>query len=201
LSTPRFLRLLEARQVSATFFLLGTQVARAQGLAAELAAAGHEIALHGHEHRCLLARGPRSTYEDLARARDIVAAATGRIPRWWRPPYGVLTGPALRAARRLGLTPLLWTAWGRDWTSTATPDTVYRTVTRTLRGGGTILLHDSDVTSAPGSWQATLGALPRLLDHCQDQGLRVGPMAEHYHHEPQPSVNGVAADTWKGPIP
>jgi peptidoglycan/xylan/chitin deacetylase (PgdA/CDA1 family) len=201
LSTPRFLRLLEARQVSATFFLLGAQVARANGLAAELAAAGHEIAVHGHEHRCLLARGPQATYDDLARARDVIATATGRVPRWWRPPYGVLTSGALRAARRLELTPLLWTSWGRDWTSTATPDTVYRTVTRTLRGGGTILLHDSDVTSAPGSWQATLGALPRLLDHCQERGLRVGPMAEHHHREPQPSTGEVVAAARKGSLP
>jgi hypothetical protein len=56
---------------------------------------------------------------------------------------------------------------------------VYRTVLADLRGGGTILLHDSDVAAAPGSWRSTLGALPHVLDHCRNQGLAVGPLGEH----------------------
>jgi hypothetical protein len=48
-----------------------------------------------------------------------------------------------------------------------------------LGGGGTILLHDSDVAASVGAWRSTLGALPRLLDECARRGLRVGPLAEH----------------------
>ena len=99
--------------------------------------------------------------------------------RWYRPPYGVLTGAALGAAGRLGLTPVLWTAWGQDWIARATPDSVYRTVLDDLAGGGTVLLHDSDVTSVPGSWRATLGALPRLVATCRERGLTVGPLSGH----------------------
>jgi peptidoglycan/xylan/chitin deacetylase (PgdA/CDA1 family) len=81
--------------------------------------------------------------------------------------------------RRLGLTPTLWTAWGEDWRARATPDSVHRTVTRDLSGGGTILLHDSDCTSAPGSWRITLAALPGVLDTCEAHGWQVGPLREH----------------------
>lgn len=179
LSTPFFLRLLDARGIRATFFLLGPAAARTPGLVREMAAAGHEIAIHGWAHRPLLLRGPRSTYEDLARARDTVGEITGRPPRLFRPPYGVMTTGAHFSARRLGLTPVLWTCWGEDWTSRATPDSVHRTVTVDLDGGGTILLHDSDCTSAPGSWRNALGALPRLLDSCEQHGLRVGPLRDH----------------------
>ncbi|GIH16544.1 polysaccharide deacetylase family protein [Rugosimonospora africana] len=179
LSTPRFLAELERLDVRATFFLLGRWAARSPILAKEIVAAGHEVAVHGYEHRCLLARGAGATYDDLARARDVIADATGEQPRWFRPPYGVLTGAVLTSARRLGLSPVLWTAWGEDWTARATPDSVYRTVVADLAGGGTILLHDSDVTSVPGSWRATLGAVPRLVDTCRARGLRVGPLAEH----------------------
>ncbi|GAA5022832.1 hypothetical protein GCM10025734_79430 [Kitasatospora paranensis] len=100
-------------------------------------------------------------------------------PRWYRPPYGVLSLAALAAARRLDLTPVLWTHWGRDWTAAATPDSVLRTLTRAPLGGGTVLLHDSDVTSAPGAWRSALGALPGLLEQCRKQGLTVGPLGEH----------------------
>ncbi|MEV6944457.1 polysaccharide deacetylase family protein [Streptomyces sp. NPDC051172] len=179
LSTPFFLRTLEEREVTATFFLLGCQARRSPGLVREIAAAGHEIGIHGWLHRPLLLRGPRATYDDLARARDTVGALTGRTPTLFRPPYGVMSTGAHLAARRLGLTPVLWTTWGEDWTARATPDSVHRTVTRDLDGGGTVLLHDSDCTSAPGAWRSALGALPRILDTCEERDLSVGPLREH----------------------
>lgn len=52
----------------------------APDLLADMAAAGHEIALHGWYHRPLLLRGPRATYDDLARARDTGAASPAARP-------------------------------------------------------------------------------------------------------------------------
>jgi len=179
LSTPRFLDVLDRLGVRATFFLLGRWAARAPGLVKEITGAGHEIGLHGYDHRCLLLRGPRATYTDLARGWAVLADLTGAPVRWYRPPYGVLTGAGLGAVRRLGLTPVLWTAWGEDWIGRATPDSVYRTVVADLRGGGTVLLHDSDVTAVPGCWRASLGALPHLVATCRERGLAVGPLTEH----------------------
>lgn len=178
-STPAFLTTLDEYRVSATFFLLGRMLAAAPDLGRELVAAGHEVALHGWSHRCLLARGPRGTYDDLARGYDLIANVTGAPPRLYRPPYGVLTASALHVARRLGLTPVLWTTWGLDWTARATGASVLRTVRANLAGGGTILLHDSDCTSAPGAWRATLAALPPLLAGLRSQGLVVGPLRDH----------------------
>ncbi|WP_198171267.1 polysaccharide deacetylase family protein [Actinoplanes awajinensis] len=86
---------------------------------------------------------------------------------------------ALLGARRLGLTPVLWTAWGRDWTASATPDSVFRAVRRGLSGGGTILLHDSDHSAAPGAFESMLGALPAILVRCRARGFAVGPLHEH----------------------
>jgi peptidoglycan-N-acetylglucosamine deacetylase len=178
-STPRFLDLLSNRGVYATFFLLGAMLTRAPGLGRDLVAAGHEVAVHGWEHRNLLLRGPIATYDELARTRGLIAETTGRIPRFFRPPYGVLTGSALVAARRLDLKPVLWTCWGRDWMPSATPQFVLDTLRSRLTGGGTVLLHDSDCAAPAGAWRSTLGALPRLLDDCAQRGLRVGPLSGH----------------------
>lgn len=179
LSTPFFLRALEEHRIRATFFVLGSMARRSPGLLREMTAAGHEIGIHGWLHRPLLLRGPRATYDDLARARDGVAEITDRLPALFRPPYGVMSTAAHLAARRLQLTPTLWTTWGEDWTRRATADSVHRTVVSDLYGGGTILLHDSDCTSAPGAWRSALSALPRILDSCAELGLAVGPLREH----------------------
>jgi peptidoglycan-N-acetylglucosamine deacetylase len=177
--TPRFLELLAARQVRATFFLLGSMVAQAPQLAAEIAAAGHDIAVHGWDHRYTITRPPWAVRDDLARATDTVAAASGVLPRFYRPPYGVLSAGALTAARALDLTPVLWSAWGREWAAGSTSDSVYGTLLGGLTGGGCVLLHDSDCTSPPGSADAALGALPRLLDECDRRALKPTPLSDH----------------------
>ena len=178
-STPAFLDLLAAHQLRATFFLLGSMVAKAPELAADIADAGHEVGVHGWEHRYTILRGPRAVHDDLARATDAVAAASGTQPRFYRPPYGVLSAGALAAARAQRLTPVLWTCWGREWAAGATPASVYATLVRDLTPGATVLLHDSDCTSPAGASAAALGALPRLLENCAERGLRVGPLADH----------------------
>ncbi|MGF7235242.1 MAG: polysaccharide deacetylase family protein, partial [Frankia sp.] len=48
-----------------------------------------------------------------------------------------------------------------------------------VRPGATLLLHDSDCTSAPGAWHSALGALPELYARCADAGLRLGPLRDH----------------------
>lgn len=178
-STPAFAQVLADYGVRATFFMLGSMVAAAPGLAEEIVAAGHDVGVHGFEHQYLPLRGPRAVRSDLARATECITDATGTRPRLFRPPYGVLSGPALLAARELGLTPVLWTAWGREWAPMATPETVLRTLLRDLGGGATVLLHDSGCTSPAGAWEAGLAALPRLLDECARRSLTVGPVSEH----------------------
>ena len=177
--TPAVLDMLDRLGWTATFFVLGTAARRCPELVTETIRRGHELAVHGDEHRYLIARAPWTAYDDLRRARDTVAEITGTPPRWWRPPYGVLSGPALVAAHRLDLHPVLWSAWGRDWRAEATPDSVVHDLLRRPAGGGTLLLHDSDVTSAPGSWRTTVAALPLLAERLQAMNLSATALREH----------------------
>jgi peptidoglycan/xylan/chitin deacetylase (PgdA/CDA1 family) len=179
-STPHFLDLLADRGVAATFFLLGSFAVRDPGLVRELADAGHEVAVHGWTHECLALVPPRRLAGELARAREALEETTGARVRWYRPPYGVLTAAGVWAARRTGLQTVLWSAWGRDWAAGATPRTIVDRVSRAVRPGGTVLLHDTDRTSAPGSWRRTLAATASLLDGWRDAGVPVGPLREHW---------------------
>ncbi|MDI3100276.1 polysaccharide deacetylase family protein [Streptomyces sp. AN-3] len=178
-STPLFLDVLDGLGVRATFFVLGENVVRHPAQARELARRGHELAVHGWSHDRPWLPSPARDARELRRAVRVVRETTGRTPRWYRPPYGILTTGRWAAARRLGLRPVLWTAWGKDWRQDATPGSVRATVAADLRGGGTVLLHDTDHASAPGSWRAALAALPGLVGDCRAAGLEVGPLADH----------------------
>ena len=189
--TPRFLAALDARRVRATFFLLGPMVQAAPGLAAEIAAAGHEIGVHGWDHRYATVRGPRALHDDLARARDTIAAATGTAPGG----TGRRTGYSAAAPS----SPPAGSGCGRscglpgDGSGPRGPhrDDVQATLARTLGGGATVLLHDSDCTTPPGKAAAALGVLPWLLDDCARRGLRVGPLAEHAADGAGPDDRGL----------
>jgi peptidoglycan-N-acetylglucosamine deacetylase len=178
-STPEFLACLERLDVQATFFLLGVMVQKAPALARELTARGHEVAVHGWDHRSLALRGPSATRRQIEEGAAIVTDRTGQVPTWWRPPYGVLTTTGIMSARRVGMTPVLWGSWGRDWRKKATAATVRADVAAGFRAGSTVLLHDSSCTAAPGSWRSALGALPDLVHQWRDDGLTVGPLRDH----------------------
>ncbi|MGZ3114127.1 polysaccharide deacetylase family protein [Streptomyces sp. H62] len=178
-STPRFLDLLDELGVRATFFLLGEDVVRHPATAREQARRGHELAVHGWSHDRPWTPAPARDARELLRAAHAVGEVAGHTPFWYRPPYGILTSGRWAAAHRAGLRPVLWTAWGKDWRPDATPASVRATVAADLRGGGTILLHDTDHASAPGSWRSALGALPGIVRDCREAGLTVGPLGEH----------------------
>lgn len=169
--TPATLEILAREGVRATFFLVGEQVLRNPGIAAEVRAAGHGIGLHCHRHRNLLRLAPWQVREDMARAASAIEDATGVSPVLYRPPYGVLNAAALRLARRDGRRTLLWTHWGRDWERAATPESIAARVTAGAHEGSVLLLHDADDYSAPGSWRRTVSALPRVIDVMAGRGL------------------------------
>lgn len=194
-STMRFVEALDRLGWKATFFMLGAMARLAPGLVGEVAAAGHEVGVHGDAHISQLARTPRAVAADLLRARDTLAELTGTPPVFCRPPYGVLAGSGLWAARRAGLRVVLWSAWGRDWREDATAASVLDDLRAGIppgpagqAPGPTLLLHDSDCTSAPGAWRSALETLPLMAEWLGPLGWEVGPLRDHYG----------AADRWAG---
>jgi peptidoglycan/xylan/chitin deacetylase (PgdA/CDA1 family) len=179
-STPAFLDLLADLGVPATFFVLGAMAERAPRLLRRIHDDGHELAVHGWTHRNHLRLAPWTVCAEYARTVDLVHEVAGVRPAWCRPPYGVLSAGTCLAAARLGLRPVLWTAWGRDWEAGATARSVVDTLSQGgLRPGATLLLHDSDCTSAPRAWMAALAALPEAVARCRASGATCTTLSEH----------------------
>jgi peptidoglycan/xylan/chitin deacetylase (PgdA/CDA1 family) len=161
--TPAVLEQLARTGATATFYLVGEQVEQRPALAREIAAAGHEIGVHGYRHRLHIRRPPWALRDDLDRASAVIAEATGVESRSYRPPYGVFSLASWRLASAR-FAPQLWSHWGRDWAADATPASIASLAARGLGPGAVILLHDSDAYSAAGSWRQTLAALPAVLE-------------------------------------
>jgi peptidoglycan/xylan/chitin deacetylase (PgdA/CDA1 family) len=170
--TPAVLETLRGAGATATFFLAGEQVAKRPSLAAEITAAGHRVELHCHRHRNLLRLGVGRFLEDAERACAVIEEASGQAISDYRPPYGVFSGSTLRAVRRRGWRPVLWSRWGKDWRRNATAESIARRSSAGARAGDIVLLHDADYYSARGSWARTAAALPLILEELESRGLK-----------------------------
>ncbi len=169
--TPAVLEELARARARAMFFLVGEQVERRPALAASIVAAGHVVAVHGHRHRVQLRLSASEVAADVRRGAAVIADATGVEPRWHRPPLGIYSAAGLRAARAAGLSPLLWSRWGKDWRKYTTPARIAARATREIRAGDVILLHDADFYSSRGSHRRTVAALPRIFSVLSSRGF------------------------------
>lgn len=170
--TPAVLELLrEAGDAKATFFLVGEQVERRPALVAEIVAAGHRVELHSHRHRTQLRQSAGAIRDDADRACAAIEAASGQAVADFRPPNGIFSAAGLRAVRRRGWRPVLWSQWGRDWDAGATASSIAHRSTAAIRDGDVLLLHDADYYSARDSWVRTVAALPVILETLAARGL------------------------------
>jgi peptidoglycan-N-acetylglucosamine deacetylase len=86
--TQKILDLLSAKQVKATFFVLGYIAEQHPGLVRRIFSAGHEIATHGFAHRLVYTMTPDEFRQDLAQSVAVISAITGapiagfRAPEW-----------------------------------------------------------------------------------------------------------------------
>jgi peptidoglycan/xylan/chitin deacetylase (PgdA/CDA1 family) len=152
------------------FFVNGEQAARYPDLVRDVVEEGHEVAVHGFRHQTRRQWPSHVFAADTRRAIEVLASL-GVEPRFYRPPHGAFTLSALRSVRSLGLAPLLWSRWGRDWERRATAATIASHATAALRAGDVLLLHDADHYGASGSWKRTAEALPEIFGRIEAAGL------------------------------
>jgi peptidoglycan/xylan/chitin deacetylase (PgdA/CDA1 family)/signal transduction histidine kinase len=184
LVTPRLLALLDAAQVRATFFVLVDAAEAAPDLVRRMLDEGHEVGLHGADHRRLTSLPRDEIAAHLVDGRDRLTRITGVVPRLFRPPFGSQSLWSYFAARRLGLTPVVWTADAEDWYEDDA-DAVERRALSRVEPGGILLLHER-ARPEPGAPPLALSFDPvavvgGVVDGLRRRGLEptsVGALAE-----------------------
>jgi peptidoglycan/xylan/chitin deacetylase (PgdA/CDA1 family) len=169
--TDRVLAALDRAGATATFFVLLTRVRRYRGLLDEVLAAGHEVALHGVDHRALPTL-PAGEVGRLIRAgKAELEDAAGRPVRWYRPPYGRQTVRNWRAITAAGLLPVLWgpTTW--DWKHVSADERLEK-AQRGIVPGAIVLAHDGFAGPDDGACDGP----PPLLD----RGAMVSAVLDRY---------------------
>jgi len=171
--TPRLLDVLAGHGVRATFFMLGLHAEAEPELARRIAGAGHLIGNHSWGHPNLAVTPASRIREELARTKDALEQITGTPVKYFRPPFGARRPAVFRAARTLGLVPVLWNAMTSDWSDPSADAIVHRLASRIDRlerrgWAANIVLHDGDHMDLAAYREPSVSAADRLIARYKD---------------------------------
>jgi len=180
--TLRLLDVLAQHNARATFFLIGKYVRQRPEVARAVQAAGHEIGNHTYTHPNLIFVSAARLRQELEDCNKALEDALGMTPRLFRPPFGGRRPSVLRTARSLGLTTVMWSVSGNDWSAEA-PEAILHQVEPRLNSGRAeiVLLHDGGHTHFGADRSHTVEATRRLLQAAGRQFVSVSQLALDGH--------------------
>ena len=163
-NTPRLLDMLRARNIKATFYVIGQSVNLYPGIVRRTVAEGHEIGNHSHTHRLLSKLSDSDVRLEMSRCRDAVVNAAGVQPRTMRPPYGgLLQRQREMVHSEFGYPVILWSADPLDWKRPGASVITSR-ILAAASAGGIVLAHDLHAQ--------TIDAMPATLDGLLRRGFK-----------------------------
>lgn len=167
--TLRLLEVLARHDVRATFFLIGNYAQQRPDIAGTVANAGHVVGNHTFTHPLLTFKSKAEVRKELTDCRAAIQDAIGNHSSLFRPPFGGRRPAVLRVARELDLEPVMWNVTCYDWN--APPAAVIeRYVSKQMRGGDVILLHDGGHRQMGADRSQTVLATDHLISRYKSEG-------------------------------
>jgi len=158
--TPDVLRILEERNVKATFFCVGENVKKHPGIFELVKGAGHATGNHTFHHLKGWKTPPAEYVEDVLRCNEYFTT------NLFRPPYGKFT-PSQYLLLRKHFRFILWSVLSGDYHRKITPEQCLSNVLLNTVQGSIVVFHDSIKAK-----ENLFYTLPRFLDHFLGESYR-----------------------------
>lgn len=183
--TPAILDILKAKNVKATFFIIGANAEAHPALLQRILDEGHEVGNHTFTHPNLAETSPEADRLEYNATQKLFEALTGRRMVLFRPPYLADAEPVnkdeivpVQIAQDQGYLTIGVHVDPLDWQQPSLDEMMNRvlsTVTNPDREkrGNIILLHDSG-----GDRAKTIELLPGLIDGLRARGYKFVPVSE-----------------------
>jgi len=159
--TPAILEKLRKYGVKATFFLLGTNIEKFPEIAKQIAAEGHVIGNHTYDHPKLADATDEEYHYQIQKSDELIGHLVGYKPKFFRPPYGSITGSQVQWATEQGMMVTQWSIDTLDWKG-LDAETITGTVVANVLPGSIILQHNAPDVPLHGSVEALDQIIPQL---------------------------------------
>lgn len=203
LSCQKLLEVLKAKKVVASFFVVGKQVDGNPDLVRMMEADGHEICNHTYDHVRLDKLDREKVFSQIHNCEVAVENAIGKKMTLFRPPGMRFSDTVIDIVKQEGDVMVHWGIGAKDFVGTVpdyeltpelkklpktTPKLVVDYVTKQLKPGMIILLHDNPITAE---------ALGPMIDAVRAQGYEFESVADMMKNLPNPvyvDVNPAAVN-------
>ena len=195
--TDRILDILQMRSIRGTFFILGSNAMQNPSVLRRTFAEGHDIGNHTYTHPDLTGLSTREFGAELNATQRMLEAELGIHTTLFRPPF-IGASPfevagahrVIEGASSLGYVTVLSGVDSGDWLNLTAEALVDRVVSKVIAARGKIVLfHDW------GKRQATLDALPVVIDALASRGYRFVTIHELMGKAREEVMPPVVADT------
>jgi peptidoglycan-N-acetylglucosamine deacetylase len=172
--TKRVLSLLERERAKATFFLIGSELARHAELGRRILAAGHELGNHSFSHPRMVGQSLRQVREEVETTDRLLREAGAQGPIHFRPPFGKKLLVLPYYLGRTGRKAILWDVEPETYPEVAgDARRIVRHVLERTRPGSILLLHPMSDVREPSR-----EALPGIIRGLRERSYRFVTVSE-----------------------
>lgn len=171
-STEKILDILKQENIHATFFLIGKNVEEFPSTSKRISNEGHLIGNHSYDHSKNLRTMSTTTFqENIQKAESTILFYTGLKPKFFRPPYGLISAQMYGRLNQEGFKTVLWNIDGMDWDYENTPTaTLEKTIIKDAVPNGIILMHDGRDIKINYPRDNTINALAYIIETLKKEG-------------------------------
>lgn len=176
-STPWLLKTLAEHDAKATFFMVADNARRYPDLFRAVVDAGHAIGNHTFHHKPPFRQSIEEMMDDVRIADEMLASLwegafpSSHGPRLFRPPHGLILRRQQKALQEAGYRIVMFDLNTLDYRKDRTPEQILRSVSRNVRPGCIINLHDS-----LKSIDKLKQCLPAILSLLRSRGYAMLPL-------------------------
>lgn len=175
LNTRDILKILKDKNIKATFFLLGTSVAKRPKLVKEIYNAGHEVANHTYNHINFFKYNgideKDKLKEELLLCQDLIKSIIGYRTKLVRFPYGYSHENALKVAQENNYKVVNW-SFGADWKTFLDEEEMLQQYLDNTEPGIIFLMHDLPKNSK------LIQMLPKFIDELKNKNYKFVTVSE-----------------------
>jgi len=141
--TPKFLDLLKEKNIQATFFCIGKQIEKHPETFQRIIAEGHIIGNHTYSHSNNTGfLSSSKMIEEIEKCDEVISRIGNIKTNLYRPPFGVTNPNIAKAINNTQKKSIGWNVRSLD-TVIDDEKKIYNRITKNLKKGSIILLHDT----------------------------------------------------------
>ena len=167
--TETLLKILEEKNVCATFFLVGEWVDKYPESVKMIAEKGHDVENHSDSHPYMTKLSTEDMISEITCCNKKIEALTGSSPTLFRAPYGDYNNQVVSTVKAAGMYCVQWDIDSLDWKDPS-PQQMVDKITSKLQNGSIILMHNGA--------KNTPEALPMIIDAVRSAGYEFVPITE-----------------------